>query len=466
MNAKLKPKKNFTEGPIFFRITLFALPILLTGILQVCYGMADNIIVGRFSGDATALAAVGSTGTLNTLVLNLIFGCAAGTSVVVAQLYGAGQEKRVERTVHTSLVFSLAIGIFMALVGLCISRPVLSLMGTKPEILDKAVKYFRILCLGMPASAVYNFGAAVVRSTGDSKRPLMILSTTGVLNVLLNLFFVIVCHMTVEGVALATIISQYASAVWVILVLMKRNSEGECYGFSFGKLCFDKAILKRILRYGIPTGLQSAMFSISNMLLQSAVNTFPTTTVSANTIAGNIDAITYTAINSFSQAAMTFTGQNYGAGKTDRIKKVLIYSVIQTVLIGVLVGQAELLFGEQIAKLYIDPTDPNASVIIGTVMEIITLLLSTYFLAGVMDCLSGAVRGMGYSVIPMLVSLSCVCVARVLWVVFIFPLEPMNTIRGLLFSYPVTWTLASIVFSALALYAYNKIKKEINKSKN
>ena len=200
------------------------------------------------------------------------------------------------------------------------------------------------------------------------------------------------------------------------------------------------------------------------MMLQSAVNTFPTTTVSANTIAGNIDALTYTAINSFSQAAMTFTGQNYGAGKVDRIKKVLLYSVLQTVIIGVIIGQEELFFGEQIASLYIDPTDPNAPIIVETTMQIITLLLSTYFIAGIMDCLSGAVRGMGYSVLPMLVSLSCVCVARVLWVLFIFPLEPMHTVRGLLLSYPVTWSIASVIFIVLNIYAYRKIKKEVNKN--
>ena len=463
MNSKFKPKKNFTEGPLFFRITMFALPIMLTGILQVCYGMADNIIVGRFSGDDSALAAVGSTGTLSNLILNLIFGCAAGTSVVVAQLYGAGQNKRVERTVHTSIAFSLFAGIFMSAVGLIVSRPMLSLMGTKPEILDKAVLYFRIICLGIPASSVYNFGAAVMRSTGDSKRPLLILSTTGVINVLLNVFFVVCCHMTVEGVALATIISQYASAVWAVLVLMKRNAQGECYGFSFKKLCFDVYLLKRVLRYGIPSGLQSAMFSISNMLLQSAVNTFPTTTVSANTIASNIDALTYTAINSFSQAAMTFVGQNYGAGKPERIKKVLIYTLVQTIVVGVLIGQIELLFGEQIANLYISPDDPNKPIVIETVMQIISLLLSTYFICGIMDSMSGALRGMGYSIIPMIVSLTSICLLRVIWVFFVFPLEPMHTVRGLLVSYPVSWSLASIIFICLTIYAYRKLRKTLQK---
>lgn len=462
MNSKLKPKKNFTEGPLFFRITLFALPIMLTGILQVCYGMADNIIVGRFSGDTNALAAVGSTGTLTNLILNLLFGCAAGTSVVVAQLYGAGQNKRVERSVHTAIAFSLFAGIFMSAVGLAVSRPMLSLMGTKSEILDSAVLYFRIICLGIPATSVYNFGASVLRSTGDSKRPLLILSTTGVLNVVLNIFFVVFCHMTVEGVALATIISQYASAAWVILVLMRRDTQGECYGFSFKKICFDISLLKRILRYGVPSGLQSAMFSVSNMLLQSAVNTFPTTTVSANTIASNIDGLTYTAINSFAQAAMTFTGQNYGAGKVERIKKVVIYSLIQTTVVGVLIGQIELLFGRQIASLYIDPNDPNAPVIVDTAMVIITLLLTTYFICGIMDCMSGALRGMGYSILPMLISLSCICGLRVIWVFFVFPLECMNTVRGLLLSYPVSWSLAALIFGVLTVFAYRKLKKTIN----
>lgn len=466
MNSKLKTKKNFTEGPIFFRITLFAIPIMLTGILQVCYGMADNIVVGRFSGDTTALPAVGSTGTLVNLILNLLLGCAAGTSVVVAQLYGAGQSKRVERTVHTALTFSLFAGIFMALLGLVISRPMLTLMGTKPEILDKAVLYFRIICAGIPASAVYNFGAAVLRSVGDSKKPLIILSSTGIINVALNLVFVILFNMTVEGVALATIISQYASAVWVILALARYEGRGECYGFSFRKLCFDVTLIKRILRYGIPTGLQSAMFSVSNMLLQSAVNTFPTTTVAANTIAGNIDGLTYTAINSFAQAAMTFTGQNYGAGKVERIKKVMIFTVLQTIIVGVLIGQIELLFGKQIAMLYIDPSDPNKPIILDTTMKIITLLLSTYFICGIMDCMSGALRGMGYSILPMLISLSSICGLRILWVFFVFPLERMNNIMGLFTCYPVTWGTASVIFIVFAVFAYRKLKKALSKSTN
>ena len=220
-----KIKKNFTEGPLFFRITLFALPIMLTGMLQIFYGMADHIIVGRYSSDPNALAAVGCTGSLTSLIVNLLLGLGGGAGIVVAQCYGAKDDERVSKAVHTSLIFSLIGGIVFSALGLLVSRPVLTLMGTNPEILDSATLYFRIICIGIPANAVYNFGAAILRSTGDSKTPLIILSSTGIVNVLLNLFFVIVCHMSVEGVAIATIASQYLSAVAVIIVLMLKKGE-------------------------------------------------------------------------------------------------------------------------------------------------------------------------------------------------------------------------------------------------
>ena len=454
MNSNLKPRRNFTEGPIFFRITLFALPIMLTGILQICYGMADNIIVGRFSGDTTALAAVGCTGSLSTLVINLLLGISSGAGVVISQLYGSNDERRVERAVHTSIVFALFGGIFMSILGLLISKPALVLMGTRTDVLDSAVLYFRIICLGIPANAVYNFGASVLRSTGDSKRPLIILSSTGLVNVLFNIIFVVCFGMTVDGVALATIISQYISAVAVIIVLISKEKSGECFGFSFKKLCVDGNLLRRILRYGVPAGLQSTMFNISNILLQSAVNTFPTTTVSANTIASNIDGIAYTTINSFSQAAMTFTGQNYGAKKLDRIKRVTAFTLIQTIVIGFLIGQIVLLMGENITSLYIKPSDPNYDIIVYTVMDIISLLLTTYFICGIMDCLAGVLRGMGYSIAPMLVSLGSICGIRVIWVFFVFPIPAMNTIRRLFISYPVSWSLAASIFAVLLIFLY------------
>jgi len=301
MNTRLKIRKNFTEGPIFFRITAFAIPLMLTGILQICYNMADNIVVGKFSNDPVALAAVGCTSSFNNLIINLLLGVAAGTSVVVSQLYGANERRMVERTVHTSFLFSFFGGIVLMTVGMLLARPVLTLMGTKPEVIDKSVLYMKIICCGIPANSVYNFGASVFRAVGNSRLPLIILASSGLVNVGLNVFFVVGAGKSVDGVALATIISQYISAFAVIFALTLKK--GESYQISFKKMCFDSRLLKRVLRYGIPNGIQSSMFSISNMMIASAVNTFPTTTVSANTIASNIDALAYTTMNSFSQAA-------------------------------------------------------------------------------------------------------------------------------------------------------------------
>ena len=457
MNTKFKIKKNFTEGPLFFRITWFAIPIMLTGILQIFYNMADNMIVGRFSGDSLALAAVGCTSSFNNLIINLLLGVAGGTGIIVAQFYGANEKRLLERTVHTMLTFSILAGVAFALLGLVISRPVLSAMGTKPEVLDKAVLYMRIICLGIPASAVYNFGATVFRAVGNSKLPLAILGGSGLINVGLNIVFVVCCGMTVDGVALATILSQYISAVAVIGVLMAKKNES--YAISFKKLCFDKKLLTRVLRYGVPSGIQSALFSISNMLITSAINTFPTTTVSANTIASNIDALAYTTMNSFAQAAMTFTGQNWGAGKTDRIRKVYRYTLLQVIVFGVSVGQLVRLFVEPIASLYIDSADANYSEIVSIVIEITALLLSTYFICGIMDVHSGFLRGMGYSFIPMITSLISICAIRVIWIYCIFfPIEKMNNRMGLYVSYPVSWGLATLAFVVISIGAFKKLR--------
>ncbi len=457
MNTKLKIKKNFTEGPIFFRITLFAIPLMLTGILQICYNMADNIIVGQFSNDPVALAAVGCTSSFNNLIINLLLGFAAGTGVVVAQLYGGNEHRLLERTVHTSFVFSFIGGVVFMIIGLILSRPILTLMGTKPDVLDKAVLYMRIICLGIPANSVYNFGASVFRATGNSKLPLAILASAGLINVGLNVLFVVGFGKSVDGVAMATIASQYISAFVVITALVLKKQES--YGISFKKLCFDKLLLYRVLRYGIPTGIQSSMFSISNMLIASAVNTFPTTTVSANTIASNIDALAFTTMNSFSQAAMTFSGQNWGAKKIDRIRKVYRYTLLQVFVFGVSVGQIVRLFVRPLASLYINSADPNYEVIMATVLQISGMLLTTYVLCGVMDVNAGFLRGMGYSFSPMITSLISICVLRILWIYCIFyNVESMKTPIGLYISYPISWGMAIIAFSVIAFFAFKKLK--------
>lgn len=457
----VKSKKlSFTDGPIFWRIILFALPIMATGILQILYSMADNIVVGQFSGDPLALGAVGSTSSLVNLTINLLIGISVGTSVVVSQAYGAKNEKMVSRSVHTALIFALFGGLTFMGIGFAISRPALVLMGTRPELLEKALLYFRIICIGIPATAVYNFGAAVLRSVGDSKSPLIILASTGLVNVGLNFFFVIVCHMTVDGVAIATITSQYLSAIAVVLVLFIKRAE--CYGFSPSKLVFDTTLLARILRFGIPSGLQSSIFSISNILLTSGINSLGTSAITAYTISNNIDALTFTACNSFHHGALTFTGQNFGANKPDRIKKIIIYSLIQVTVAGVLVGQTVLLLGKPIAGMYVNASDPNYTEIMTHTLDIMKLLLNTYFICGIMDVLSGALKGLGYSVIPMAVSLVCICGFRIVWRFAVFPLERFNTPTGLMLCYVFSWSLAAITFALLVIFALTRINKKKN----
>lgn len=450
-------KKNFTEGPLFFRILFFALPIMATGVLQILYNMADNIVVGQFSGDPNALGAVGSTSSLNNLVITMITGTAAGTGVIIAQCIGARQEREVSRATHTALTFSLFLGIALGILGLAISRPALRIIGTQDVLLDRAVLYMQIICLGIPATSIYNFGSSILRSSGDSKTPLIILTSTGIINVVLNLFFVIVCSMSVAGVALATIISQYASAITVVIVLMRKH--GEPYQFSFKRLCFDMILFKRILRIGIPSGIQSSFFSIANIVLTNGINSFGDPNVmTAYTITNNIDSITYIACNSFFQTAMTFTGQNYGAMKHDRVKKTLYYSLIQVTVIGILISQLIMLFNEQIINLYIASDASNKTELISLSVDMMKILLNTYFLCGVMEAIMGVMRGLGYSISPMLISLTGACAFRIFWRYVFFPLEPLNTPQGLLLCFPLSWIITILLLLVLFIFAYKKLK--------
>ncbi len=452
-----KRKTSFTEGPLFWKIVAFAIPIMLTGLLQIVYNMADNIVVGQFSGDEYALGAVGSTASLNNLIINLLLGISAGTGVAVSQAYGAKQETVVSRTVHTAMTFSVIGGISFMILGLVVTRPALMLMNTRPEFLEKATLYLKIICLGIPASAVYNFGASILRSIGNSKLPLFILGASGLVNVGLNILFVAAFNMSVAGVAIATIVSQYISAAAVVVILIKNKNE--CYGLNRKRYAFDGRILGRLLRLGIPAGLQSSMFSISNMILVSSVNTLSDISVTAFTIANSIDAISYTCGNAFFQAVMTITGQNYGAGKPERMKKVLFYGLIQAVVLVFTVGQIELFFGEQIAGLYISADAVNRELVITEVMSVISLLLTIYFLCGVMEVLAGFLRGLGYSLIPMINSLVGVCGVRILWIIFAFPTERFYSLRGVMTCYPVSWSVTIVLNLIFCILAWIKIRK-------
>lgn len=454
-----KTKRNLTEGPLFLPMIKFVIPIILTGMLQIFYNMADSIVVGRWSGNDSALEAIGSTTSLANLIVNLFMGIAGGAGVVIARNYGANNYKKLSRAVHTSMLFSLVAGMGFSVLGLVISEPALTLMQTKPELMDDALLYLKIICLGIPASAVYNFGASVLRSVGDSKTPLIILSLSGLSNILLNLFFVIVCDMSVDGVSLATIISQYLSAITVVTVLRMRKKQP--YALDFDKLELDMKLMKEILYLGIPAGLQGTLFSISNIILTAGINDLEGYDLEGKAIAINIEGLVHTAMNSYLHASMTFTGQNYGAKKPDRIKKSIFYAVIQVLFVGIVGGQLVNLFAEPLANLYVDPKVADKELVINSAVTLMNFMLAVYFLCGLMDTLSGALRGLGYSVIPMIVSIGAICVLRMIWVFVFYPMEQFHSLIGIYTIYPISWSLGVLAMAIALLIVFPKVKKKL-----
>ena len=456
-----KQKKDFTTGPILGAMFAFVLPIIATSMLQVLYNMADNIIVGQFSGDPDALAAVGSTSSLTNLILNIMTGLAAGSGVVVSHAFGAKDMDNLRKSVHTAMTLSVICGVAVSAIGLIIAKPMLTLMGTNVDLLEKAHLYMLICCLGIPATSVINFSATVLRSVGDSKTPLYILSISGILNVLLNLVFVIVFHMSIAGVALATIISQYASAVTLVYLMFRRKSEH--YALSWREMRIDSRILARILGLGIPISIQSVVFSISNVIITVGVNTFDKTVISAKTIAGNIESLIYVVLNAFMQAALTFVGQNYGAKNPDRIKRSIWTAILQVLLIGGIAAAVMLVFAEPLTRLYLSADDPNVSAVLAHSIELLQLMLPAYVLCGVMETIVGALRGLGYSLAPMLITIIGTCGSRILWVFLIFPLPTFNSIVGLFLVYPVSWILTITAHSVTLIVSAKKGKlKKIN----
>lgn len=450
--AKKSYEINMTEGPLFKKIILFAVPLMLTGMLQLFYNAADIVVVGKFAGDSS-LAAVGSTTSLINLIVNTFLGLSLGAGVVVAQSIGARNKARLYRTVHTSMLLSVFLGIGVGALGFVLCRPLLVLMGSPADVLDKATLYMRIYFLGTPGFLIYNFGAAILRSTGDTKRPLVILSISGLANIAFNLVFVIYFSMDVAGVALATIISQYISATWVVVILIKEKSD---FKLNLAKLHIYKKEVFQIIAYGLPMGIQSSFFSISNVLIQSSINSFGTLTVAGNSAASNIEGFVYTASNSISQTAITFSGQNTGAGKYTRVKKVLFLSLALTALLGAVFGGLVILLKEHLLGIY---TDNPAIVAAGAVR--INIICIFYSLCGVMDTTSNVTRGMGKSIVPMIITLVFVCFVRAVWVFTIFRI--FNTAECIYWSYPVTWGLATIGQLAYFAVVYKaKTKSKIN----
>ena len=460
MTKAIDKKRRITEGPIFIRLLLFSLPIMASGLLQVAYNMADNIVVGKFSENANAIAAVGATGSLTSFVVQFIMGLATGSGIVVAQAYGAKNDKEVSRSVHTAMSFALILGISFGALALILSRTVLVATGTSAEIIDDSTLYFRIICLGIPASTLFNFGSSVLRSVGNSKTPLYILTVSGLINVLLNLFFVIVCKMDVDGVALATIISQYISVGTVLFILIKKR--GECYGLSPKKLIIDRRILKRILAIGLPAGLQSSLFSISNIFMTKGVNSLPLYAQNAKGIAFNIDGMVYTAMDSYLHAVMTFVGQNYGAKNMQRVKRSTIYASIQVVLVGMITGFVLIALGKPIISLYLNPMIENQELVVEEAHTIMKFILSTYFLCGFMNTLNGSLRGLGNSFVTMIISIGGSVVLRLIWIfAFFFPNEELHTLVGLFTCYPISWILTNIALIIAFIITYKRRKREV-----
>ena len=422
---------DMCNGPLLGKILRFAVPLMFSGILQLLFNAADIVVVGQFTGKE-ALAAVGSTGALHNLIVNIFLGLSIGTSVLVARYYGAQSWRRVHDVVHTSILLSAVCGVILIFVGIALARPLLELMGTPDDVLDQAVLYMRIIFAGMPAMMIYNFGAAILRAVGDTRRPLIFLLIAGLINVALNLFFVIVFSMGVAGVAIATVISQCVSAVLVILCLTRSHGHYRLY---FSRLRISWRTLGEIARIGLPAGIQGAVFSISNVLIQSSINSFGSVVVAGNTAASNIEGFIYTSMNSFYQASLSFTSQNIGARKANRIVPVLLRCLGCVFVIGAVMGALALLLGRQLLGIYSSDQE-----VITYGLARMSVICLTYYICGMMDVTCGSIRGLGASVTPTIVSLAGVCGLRVLWIFTIFQLE--RTQFCLYLSYPVSWGIA------------------------
>jgi len=417
------------NGPLLGKIIIFSIPMILSGILQLLYNAADVIVVGRFTG-STALAAVGSTGSLTSLIISLFMGLSVGTSVAVAQYYGAGDWKNVSQAVHTSIATSIISGIIVGIIGFCMAERFLILMDTPGDVLDQAALYMRIYFIGVPASMIYNFGSAILRAAGDTRRPFIFLSLSGLVNVVLNLIFVIAFKMGVAGVALATVISQIISAVLIIICLLQFN--GPCrLVLKDIKIYPDK--LWKIVKIGLPAGIQSSIFAISNVLIQSSVNLFGSDVMAGNSAASNIEGFIYVSMNSIYNTALTFTGQNVGAKKYDRINRILVICLLTVLSIGLGMGFIALILDEQLLGIYA----PNNTEVIKYGIIRLNIIARTYFLCGMMEVMVGMLRGMGKSLMPMIVSVLGVCGTRITWILLIFAQN--RDLTMLYVSYPVSW---------------------------
>lgn len=426
---------DMTNGPLAGKILLFALPLIASGMLQLLFNAADVIVVGQFAG-SNALAAVSSNGSLINLIVNLFIGLSVGAGVAVSYYVGAKDDDGTSEAVHTSVALSIVSGAVVMIIGLCVSKFALIAMDVPEKIFSDALLYLRIYFLGMPALMVYNFGAAILRAVGDTKHPLYYLTIAGVVNVLLNLFFVVVLRIDVAGVAIATVISQYCSAALIVIHLLR--DKGQCRLY-IKKIRISRAKLMRIVRIGFPAGLQSTVFSLSNVIIQSSVNSFGETAVAGNAAAGNIEGFIYIAMNAFYHASQTFTSQNVGAKKPERLNRIFALCMVFVLIVGVLVGGLVYMFAGKLLLIYL----PDDAAAVDYAIERISVIVVFYFLCGFMEIFAGMMRGMGSSFTPMIVSLIGSCLLRIVWVYTVFAVS--RSLTTLFISYPVSWALTSAV---------------------
>lgn len=458
-NIEIKKKRKYeidmTTGNLFIKILLFSLPLAAMGVLQLLYNAADLIVVSNFSEDSEALGAVGSTSTLINLVVNLFMGLSVGTNVLCAHLYGAKDYKRMSDVVHTSILISFVSGLVLGVFGFFLAGPLLHLMHNDLE-LSKI--YLKIYFVGMPFNMLFNFAATILRAVGDTKRPLYYLTISGIINVLLNLLFVIVFKMSVAGVAFATIISQFISCILTMITLYKTK---ECYQFRFKKLKINFYDLKQIAKVGLPAGIQSSIFSLSNVIIQSSVNLYGVIGMNGNTAAQSVEGFVYTSMNSVYHAALAFTGQNYGAKNTKNIKKVTLYSLIIVSGIALILGGILFLLGRSVLSIY---TKVPEEIEIGYIR--LHYLCLPYFLCGIMDVMVGVLRGLGFSTMPMLVTIIGVCGFRIAWIYGVFyslaDFNNLDTLNYLYISYPISWIITFLVHLLCYFTAGRKVLKKLN----
>lgn len=453
-----KYEMDMTNGNLYKKILIFALPLMLSGLLQLLYNACDIIVIGRFR-DHTALSAISSTSSLINLIINLFIGLSVGTNIVMAKCYGAKDEIRAKKVAHTAVVISFITGVILAIFGIIFAKQLLLLMGSPSDVIDLATIYIQIFFAGMPFNLLYNFGASLLRASGDTKRPLYFLLISCLFNVGANLLFVLVFNMSTDGVALATIISQIISSVLILITLIKEK--GYCH-ISFKELKIDKEALIDIIKVGLPAGIQGTIFSLSNVLIQSSINFFGSYVMAGNGAASNIEGFVYVCMNAFYNSTLTFISQNLGAKKYHNITKILKYNLYFVVLFGGVLGIGAYLGSGFLLNIY--TTDPDV-ITIGMIR--MSLVCVPYFLCGMMDVVVGALRGLGRSTIPMVVSILGVCGLRVLWIFTIFK---VNMNLGLLYvSYPISWIITFFILIVCLFYIYQKEIKpfiKTNKEEN